>query len=238
MKKKIILIFISLLMVTGCGSNNNQLDKLSDVIINLHQDYDYDISKLSKTNQELISKFKEEQREENKIINITKLDLFGPDMQTSEPDTEEVYEENGIYYIKYNDLDFERINKKDYIATINANGYTVNLLKSQFPILFEETRGINYKYRFMKKETIGDKVNYYYRSYGDGSMLTIEYKMDGNKIDSIDLIYDSYYLLDEIEPTEEENSKVGSIIFLALLAVGLGFVIIKALKSYSNARKI
>lgn len=238
MKKIITSIIILLIFTTGCQKNNNELDKMSEAIINYHFDYHYKVSNLSQDNSQMLDKFKEKERKQNKIINITKLDVFSDDMKTPEPDSPGVYKKDGNYYIKYSDIDFKKVNDTDYIATLNVNGYMINLSKSNFPILFEETRSINYKYRFMKKENKNNLVKYYYRSYGNGSMLTIEYKIDNKKVSDVNLIYDDYYLLDEVEPTIEKKSNFGYIVFMASLALFLGFIIIKSVKLFSNSKKV
>ena len=238
MKRILISVLTLLLLITGCSKKDKQLDIMSDAIIKMHQDYNYEPKGLNKENKKLLSEFKELQKAENKIINISKLDLFSDDIITEEPNSKGVYFENGNYYIKYNDLEFVPVNSEDYIATINVNGYIINLSKSDFPILFYETSGIDYKYRFIKKVLEENKVYYYYRSYGNSSMLTIEYELNDKKIENIDLVYDKYYLLDEIEGKEKKQGQVFPTIVLILILSGFIFFVVKIIKSYFDSKKI
>ncbi len=236
--KKIICITLLLLCITGCKDKIEQLDKMSEAIINYHRDYNYVVKDLSDENEKILLDFKEKQKQENKVINLTKLELFTEDTKNYEPDSEGVYKENGDYYIKYNDINWIKVNDEDYIANINVDGYLLCIPKYKFPILYDETNNVNYKYRFMQKEEKDNTIKYHYRSYGDGSMLTIEYQMDNNRVKDIDLIYNDYYLLEEEKEPERKKSNFTYIAFMVVIAGILGFIIIKSLKAYSLSRKI
>lgn len=229
--KKLISVFILLILLTGC-TKKNELDKISNAIINYHHEYNYNISNLSSESQKVLENLKKQELKENKVINISKLDVFSNDITTDEPNTKGVYYENGDYLIKYNDLKFEKVNEKDYIATLYVNGYIVNISKRDFPILYYETRSVEYKYRFMKKVKENNEIKYYYRSYGNGSMLTIDYKMNNDKIESIDLLYSDYYILDNLEPEVKHSSNFGNVVFMVVISLAVGFTIFKALKIY------
>lgn len=195
LKKIIIAIFC----LTLCGCTNRSLlsktEKLSDIIVDLHQNLDYDKSKLDSDDVDLIDQLIQKESITNKIIDISALDLFSDEARTDEPNTKGVYKENDKYFIKYSDLNFmynEELNLN--YATLYIDSYIVNILKDNVPILYYDTNNINYKYRYMRREKTSDEINYYYRSFGNGSMLTIKYILEKNKITDIKLIYDKYYV--------------------------------------------
>lgn len=194
--KKLYLVLICTFLLTGCKANlMKQSEILSETIINLMDDNNYSIKKLSKENQKIITSFLKKESYENKIINITELDVFNEEgRDIRQEDTEGIYSYNNTYYIKYKDLDFKTDNSNDPIASLYINGYIVSIDKSSFPLFYYDTHDdINYSYRYMKREKKENEINYYYRSYGNGSMLTINYEIKKNQITNINLIYNSYY---------------------------------------------
>lgn len=196
--KKILSIIVCLFLLTGCSSNlMEQTQILSDNILNIIYIENYDFSKLNKTNQELLNKLISKEKFENKVINITELDKFSDEgYDKTKENSYGIYKENDNYLIKYSDLNFEKNEfSSDFIAHLYVEGYPITIDKSLFPLLCTDTCGnINYKYRYMRREKTSDEINYYYRSFGNGSMLTIKYILEKNKITDIKLIYDKYYV--------------------------------------------
>ena len=228
--KKIFILLLLVFCLTGC-SNGNQLKEFSDLIIESHRNQDVDISKLNTYNQEVFNNFLDQQLVEKKVINLSNLIMFGgEDFDTDENDTESVYFEKGKYYIKYTDLNFVKINDLE-IATIIAGGYELEIFKDLVPVLYSETNKERFNYRYMGFKEYDGYVNYYYRSYTDGSMLTIKYTLIDNKISNVDLIYDYAFSVDEELNIEDTNMKLNTwnIILIVLFGVVILAVIVLTL---------
>lgn len=194
--KKYLLI-LTLFLLTGCTNIKKQTEVLSDSIVSLIYDCNYDYSSLNNENKRILNEFLEKEKFDNKVINISNLDLFAEEgRDTTMGTTNGVYKENDEYFIKYSDLNFitkEYIN--DSIAYLYVDGYAISLLKDEYPIIQTDTCGnVNYRYRYMKREKEKNNMIYYYKSFGNGSMLKIIYKLNGNKIEDIDLIFNKYYV--------------------------------------------
>lgn len=191
------LITLTILLLTGCTNIKSQTETLSDAITTLMYDCSYDITNLNKENQNVLSNFLENEKFENKVINISSLNLFKEDgRDLSYPTTNGVYKENDEYFIKYSDLNFVKKDSiLDTVAFLYVEGYPIALAKDEYPIIQTDTcNNTNYKFRYMKRKKEKNYYNYYYRSYGNGSMLTIKYKLNKNKIENIDLVFNKYYV--------------------------------------------
>lgn len=194
MKK--LLIIIPLLFLTGCSKNlMKQTEKLSDAIVDLIYYENYDISKLNSENKQIINNLLEKEKIENKVINISALNVFSEDIHDIRYGTSKgVYQKNNEYFIKYTDLDFKtNANSLDSIAYIYVDGYSVAIAKDDYPILRVDTcNNENYRYRYIKRKKEKNEINYYYRSFGNGSILTIKYILENNKIKDVDLVFGRY----------------------------------------------
>jgi len=210
--KKIIGVILIILFISGC-SKKHDFDKMSDVIINFHSNLNYDISDMSESDIKLLNDFKASEATDNKVINLSKLPMFNDYFDTTEEDTEGVYENNGEYYIKYKDINFKSINN-EYIAVINAGGKELEVNKKDYPILYYDTNNDNYKYKFIKKEKTDNEINYYYRSYKNSSMLTINYLLEDEV--KINLIYSKYFNLEE---DNQKNSNFMEVIFVSIVFI-------------------
>ena len=228
--RKILILLLAVFCLTGC-SDKRQMKEFSNLILESHRSKNVDTSGLNHKNSLIFKEFLDKQSIENKVINLSNLSMFGgEDFSTGEEDSEDVYFENGNYYIKYTDLDFVKVSDLE-IATVIAGGYEVEIFKDLVPILYTETDNSKYNYRYMGSRENDDFVNYYYRSYKDGSMLTIKYKLKDDKISNIDLIYDYAFSVDEELKVETDNIQLSmwnifliiifSIVVLAVIVLTL-----------------
>jgi len=194
---KRVLILLTIFLLTGCTNIKKQTEILSDTIVNLIYDCNYDISNLSNDNKRILNDLLEKEKYENKTINISKLNLFKEDgRDLSYPTTNGVYKENNEYFIKYSDLNFIKDDSMlESMSYIFVEGYPIAFSKDEYPIIQTDTCGnVNYRYRYMKREKEKNNMIYYYKSFGNGGMLKIIYKLNKNKIEDIDLIFNKYYI--------------------------------------------
>lgn len=217
---KITILLGIFILLCSCKSQAVIMaDNISPKIIKAHNQENVDISNLSKKEKALFDDFMFSQKKENKVINISECVNFSVDSY-SEYDTPRMYYDNGEYFIKYTDINWEKV-EGDYRASIDLNRKGSALFKSLVPILYEETHdNPKYLYRYYAKKISDKHLDYYYKSISDNSGLIIRYHLSKKKINNISLIYQDlfYYVGDE------ENSKSSSIsfsIFLAITFAGL-----------------
>ena len=194
--KKTIIILLMLLLLCGCKSKViTSTDKISKLIIEMHKNNEVDLSKLSNNELEIFNKFVEEQKKENKIVNISENVIFSEESYTTNSNTYGIYTNNNLYYIKYNDIKWKTINGETvFIVDINNQEDTIK--KELLPVLYDDTKD-NDKYTYIHEKTTKDKdaIKYYYKSLYDSSSLIIKYNLIDEKINSISLIYrDNLYI--------------------------------------------
>ena len=195
--KKIILSVVLLILLTGCNrSLLKQTETLSDNILNIIYEENYDISSLSKKNQELLNNLIEKEKIENKTINISELfDFIEETKDISKGTTQEVFFNNGDYYIKYTDMQKLINENKSSVTVIYVDGYAIPINEQVYPILRIDTIGnTDYKFRYIKRKKEKNVIRYYYKSFGNGKKFIIKYKLNNNKIEDIDLIFNKYYV--------------------------------------------
>lgn len=212
--KTIVLLFTFILLCSCKSQAITMADNMSPKIIKAHTEENVDVSDLTKKEQKLFDDFMYSQKKENKTVNISECVNFS-DESYSEYDTPGIYYDNGEYFIKYTDINWEKVDG-DYRASIDLNEKGSALFKSLVPILYEETHdNPKYLYRYYAKKISDKHLDYYYKSISDNSGLIIRYHLSKKKINNISLIYQDlfYYVGDE------ENSKSSSILFSIFLAI-------------------
>ena len=219
---KVILLVLLALTLTACKSDRVSIaDHISPLIIKYHYDKDVDTSRLTKKEKKLFNAFLESQKAENKIVNISEAVMLSPESYEEGNNTEGIYQKDEEYFIKYTDLVWEAVDD-DYKSHIVLDHMGTLIFKSQFPVLYDDTKdNVAYRYRYYNKTLYDDYIDYFYKSMGDDSGLIIRYHNDEKgKVTSISLIYQelfSYY------GSEEKKEK--SIATKALLYTVIGISI-------------
>jgi len=210
-------------------------DKLSEKIIEAHKVQEVDTKNLSKKEKTIFENFLNTQKRENRIINISKEVSFSKEDNSKEENTKGIYYENGEYFIKYTDLNFKR-KQTDYSARICLNHQCNGLLKSLFPVLYEDTHdNPKYTYLFKGKYNIEGDIKYYYKSIYDESGLIITYTTDKRKITDINLKYQDIFYNPNRNANNENsnNSNLAFQIIVSITIAGvLALVIIKIMGKF------
>lgn len=221
MKKKLIIVFL-ILIVTGCTNNlEKQTDVLAETIKNLNYNYDTDLSKLNQNNKDLINIYLKDELVGNKEIILSKLELYPNDSYTEEENSKTVYIKDDKYYVKYRDLNFLKYDDDNYYANLVINHNIVTLPKAIYPLLGADTnQNINYKYRFIEKSITNNRAIYSYSSYGNGSGMQIEFTLNKNKVSNIKVSYTNY-VVSFSGDTEKKQSNSWIELLVMLIVAGL-----------------
>lgn len=231
-KYRVLLIVLTLLICTGCQTNNelnNSAKRISDKIVEKLQSDDVNIKKLTKKEKDIYNSFVESQKEENYIVNLSNIELnLMNNYYNSIPNSDEyVYQDGDEYKIKYSDIVWLDASSTQY-TTIVIDGERYLLYKVQVPLFNEETKGLSsYQYVYDFSNDYGDYVEFYYKSLGrdesfaQSSGLIIRVDKPKHKIGNIELIYDNEY-----NPTKIENKSIGPIILKIVISIFIGIIII------------
>lgn len=198
MKKYIFLILI-VLLIGGCSKSIDKMtDELSEKVVEAHQVKKPSYFGLNKEEKELLEYFFDSQKEENKVISIDNSVAFSEESYTEDENTKGIYEIKGKYYIKYQDLKWQKTyDNDDEYAVINLDGKQNALYKSLVPILYEDTKGVSkYNYEFVDTKKNEDTIKYYYKSIYDDSGLVIVYTLRDEKLYKIDTYYQDIQFVD------------------------------------------
>ena len=224
--KKIILLLIVLICMTGCGrSVTDKAYNISEKVVEYMHDSNVKTKGLSKEEKQIFNDFVISQREENLVINLNKQSLISLQVYTDEEDSYIIYKEGEDYLVKYSDLEFEDV-ENDSRAILAIDHHPVEIYKSSFPILYDETN-IMGKYNYLYDGTHKDdeKVEVYYKSIGNPTGLTFKYYYTDDKITDMYMVYNQVYYHEDSN-VEEDNLPSGFVIFLSLVVALIMLVLI------------
>lgn len=216
-----ILIFGSLFM-SGCSSNITSAEKMDDVVVSLLRNKEYSHKGLDKNEIILIDNFIKKEAYQNKILNLSSLSENSDVDLEIHSDSQGVYKQNGIFYMKYSDINFETVNDSEtsqpytYLATnIYFNGRVLNITKEIIPILYDDTKE-NPKYSYTYRGTVKykDAIVSYYNSVSDDTGMRIVFSLNKNKISNIDMFYDISNSLYNVVSDTKDSSGIRSIMYV------------------------
>lgn len=161
--KKILLILTCFLLL-GCSNKSLQYKQVSDEVIYYLKNGSYRQNKLSKDQKELLDSFI------NPKININKFLIKEKEYQTNLPNTQGVFVEDGLCYIRLSDIVFslEDSANLEPRAKIVCNGYQIYL----FEDAINNNADYDFNYRFLGYYKDTD-YHFVYRSYENGSQIAV-----------------------------------------------------------------
>ena len=105
--KKIISLLVLLLLLSGCTKKDAlYYQDMSEVVISLFQDVNYDKSDFSKKENEALSKIVSELTHENHKINVNDYIDKTQMYVVNEKNSNEIFKEDGECFVYYKDLNF------------------------------------------------------------------------------------------------------------------------------------
>ncbi len=249
MKKRILFILLLgiSLMLCGCSNNLSSAEKMDNVVLSLLKNRTYETKGLSKNEIKLIDNFITKEEANNKIINLNSLGAYSDLDSENHEDSNGVYEENGIYYIKYSDIVFEKNDDSGdspdeyiyYATTIYYNGRILNITKDIIPILYDDTvTNSKYLYSYRGTATYNNAIVSYYNSLYDDTGMRIIFNLENKKITSIDIAYDVSNNIYKIDAENSLSTKTGNLLFVISLVIVLTFAVIFIIKKVISVRKI
>ena len=249
--KKIIIITLLLMIsfiTSGCTSNLSSAQKMDNIVLSLLNNKNYVASGLYKNEINLIDAFIKKEKYNNKIINLNSLSKYSDLSSTNHKDSNGVYEEKGVYYIKYSDIVFEKIvdsektdNSNDisyYATTLYFNNRELNITKDIIPVLYEDTKdNLKYNYTYRGTSIYNDAIVSYYNSVYDDTGMQIVFNLKNKKIFNINIVYDVSNNIYNIENNVSNNIFGVTIIIIGILLIlTLGIFLIT--KKVAMTRKI
>lgn len=210
--KKIIIVCL-LIILTGCSNEIIEYKKVSDTVVNLSENNNYNKKDLKSHQIKMIDDY----INNNISIDLENFIIRSDYYKTNEENTDGVFVKDDKCYINYNDIIFNESNDSDFSGEtiIVCNGYYLTLSKDNL-----DMKKSTQNYRYLGYYD-SDKYSFVYRSYTDGSglILTIgdEINVKFANVDGLDL---------KVIKTSSNYS------FLIIIAVGIiaivGFVFKKA----------
>lgn len=250
MKKSILLILLLIIssITCGCTSNLSSAEKMDDIVLSLLKNKNYIASGLNNNEIILIDEFIKKEKYSNKIVNLNSLSKYSDLSYTKHDNSNGVYEEDGIFYIKYSDILFEKIvdseitnNSNDinyYATTIYFNNRELNITKDIIPILFEDTKdNIKYTYTYRGTSTYSDAIVSYYNSVYDDTGMQIVFSLKNKKISSINIVYDVSNNIYNIKNIDSINLFGVNVVIIGILLI-LTFGILLISKKVALTKEI
>ncbi len=203
MKKytKFIIIGISIIIVlilikTLIPTKINDYKNISLIITELYKNEDYDKKGLSKKEEAAIDKYITTLTHENHIVNLNK--FTDEAIKTTEPNSLNVFVEDDICYIDYNDINFTKIDPLLVSVLgdkIVCNGYEYTVYDYDFYPTYEETKeDPMHIYQYLGYEVKNNTYIYFYKSYYNKDEIAVFIETANNDIIDISVeginIYD------------------------------------------------
>lgn len=225
----VLLLIIISLSLTACKSDRvSTADHISPLIIEYHYNKNVNTKGLSIKEKKLFNNFIESQKITNKVINISEAVGFSEEGIEDGENTAGIYKENDKYYIKYTDLVWESVGN-DYKSHLVLNNLGTLIFRSQFPILYDETKdNLIYRYRYYNKNLYDDHIDYHYKSLGNSSGLIIRYHNNKNgTVKSISLIYQDLFYYPKVEKKKETPVATKALLYsvIGIFITGLAVVL-------------
>lgn len=232
--KKILILLITILLLTGCGvtKNDEYYKKVSDTVVSFYRNSNYNKSDFSSNDTKVIESYLSTLTHINQEIDITK-HVDESTTKTNEKDTAGVYKKSGKWFIKYKDLNFISSNDIEPYAVINCDGKTFTLFSSLFYPDYKETKSNRvYSYVYVGSQIKKNNKKYAYRSSYDGSGLIVELELKNNDLVNINISYQS---VNDFAPSNTVNN--GSVVLRIIIIIFIVFAgVLMVYKLYKNAK--
>lgn len=189
--KLILMILFILIACSGCSNSKKSAYKIANVIAKGINQEKPDTSKLNKNELRIYNEFRESQKKDNYVINLSKLNYYDVYHDIKLDNDSDVYLEDGDYKIKYNDIIWYPKEDMPYFTPKLGNN-RVEVSKNLVPLYYEETKNVYHFVYDYYKET-SDGIEFYYHSIEELGGLVIKFDFKNNKINNINLVYDITY---------------------------------------------
>lgn len=228
--KKIICLFMILLLLSGCGKKDvYYYREMSETVLGLFQNINYKESKYSKKENEAIQKIVSELTHEGQKINVSKFIEKTNEYKTYEQNSKEIFMENDECYIYYQDLDYEGYEKNEAHYEMEphkrlvCNGYYTILYESDFfPKYHLTQKDPLYNFAYIDYNETEKGYSYIYKSTYDGSYMIVDINTDDMEINLLNKLEEN-----EVVIEERSSNMVLVIIIILVVIVAAVFALIK-----------
>lgn len=228
--KKVLMILLTILLLTGCNKDDEYYKKVSDTVVSFYRSSNYKRSDFSSKDANALDKYLSNLTHKNQEIDITKY-VNESIVETTKSNTRGIYTKGNNWFIKYDDLKFVSNNDIEPYAVINCNGKTFTLSSSMFYPDYSETKSNRlYSYVYVGEKIEDDSRKYAYRSSYDGSGLIVNLELNGNDISNINTNFEN---VNNFVSTNNSSDTGGifRIVFIILIIVAGSFSIYKLYKN-------
>lgn len=236
--KSIVIIFIGILLLTGCTMIKDQqyYKEIANTVISLFRNINYDDSEFTREENNAINKIISELTHKDQEVNVSDFIIKNSEYYVNEKNTEGIYKKGNECFISYDDLNLKSYeeNNEHYELEphkrVVCDGYYTVLYLSDFYPEYEETqKNPLHNYSYLKGYKTETGYNYVYKSTYDGSYLTVVIDLDdGTNIS----LMKKEYTQDELEINDEKTTDELVIVFLIIiLIVGIALLVPILLKN-------
>lgn len=228
--KKIISLFIVLMLLSGCTKKDALYYKdMSQTIISLFRNLHYKESDYSKKENEAIQKIVSELNHENHKINVSDFIIKTQEYKVNETNSKEIFKENNECYIYYHNLGYDEYsNHEDHYELephkkLICDGYYTILYESDFfPKYYLTQQDPLHNYAYIDYNETQNGYSYIYKSTYDGSYLVVDINVDDMEINLLNKITEEEVII------EEKNSNPFALIIIIIIVVSSSvFALIK-----------
>lgn len=225
--KKILGILVILFLVTGCKAKKDiyYYKDMSNTIISLFKDINYDKSSYSKEENDAINKIVSELTHENHKINVSNFIEKSEEYKVYESNSPEIIKENNECYIYYKDLGYEQYEKNENHYEMEAHkrlvcdGYYTILYSSYFYPKYELTQNNpEHDYIFLDFNETKNGYNYVYKSSYNGEYLVVDINTKNMEIKLLNTLTEEEIIV------EEKNESNTFDIIIAIILIIISFV--------------
>ena len=231
--KLVILVMFIILGCSGCNNSNKESAfKISNVIAKGIYQEKPDTSKLNKKELSIYKKFISDNKKENYVVNLSKLNYYNVNHDIKYDNDSDVYLEDGDYKIKYTDIVWYPKEDMPYFTPKLGNN-RVEVSKNLVPIYYEETKDIyHFVYDYYKETSNG--IEFYYHSIEELGGLVIKFDFKNNKINDINLVYDITYKYE----SKSVDVRPKLLLFSCIIIISFTIAIFIFMFVFYNADKI
>lgn len=197
--KKILIIILTITLVflmTGYTTNNLKYYKnISQTVIDLYRNSDYDKKDIQKEDINAIDNYLSTLTHKNQIVNVSNFITKTDDYYVKEENTSGIWVKNNTCYIKYEDLNIteDKADSDDpnyeiekNVRVVCDNYYAIIYASDFYPNYLDVQLDPKYDYIYLDGSETKSGYEFIYRSSYDGTGIKVTITLNGKNISKIE----------------------------------------------------